>query len=110
MPQDTTPTRYVSPNGYTADYGPNVERILASGTRVIKGKVPAQVRKELAAAVKDGVLCRLKKDGLKPEVFYHPNNRNSALWAQQSEAEYAVGCIAKVVGANNALHFPQVQA
>lgn len=95
----------ISPHGYTADYGPNVERILADGTRVIAGKVPAQVRKELATAVKDGVLGRLKKDGLKPEVYYNPNNRNSALWTQQRHAEYAVGCIAKVVGANNALHY-----
>lgn len=96
-------------HGYSNDFGPNVEQILARGTRKIVGKVPAQVRKELAAAVKAGVLGRLKKDGLKPEVYYNPNNRNSALWLQQSEAEYKIGNIAKVVGCNTALLFGDVE-
>lgn len=82
---------------YTSDYGPNVEQILIHGSRVIRGRVPAQVRKELSAAVKAGVLGRLPKDGLKPEIFFHPNNKNSARWKQQLEAEYAVGCIARVI-------------
>jgi hypothetical protein len=90
----------ISPSGYTADFGPNVEQILAQGTRKIVGKVPAQIRKELRAAVKAGVLHHLPKDGLKPEVFYHPNCRNSAIWLRDREAEYAIKCIAGVVGFN----------
>jgi len=97
-----------TPHGYSDDFGPNVEQILAQGTRKIVGKVPAQVRKELAAAVKAGVLGRLKKDGLKPEVYYNPNNRNSALWLQQREAEYKISNIAKVVGCNTALLFGDI--
>lgn len=90
----------VSPAGYTADFGPNVEQILAHGTRKIVGKVPAQVRKELREAVKAGVLCHMPKDGLKPEIFYHPDRRNSAIEIRKREAEYAVSCIAGVVGFN----------
>lgn len=79
---------------YREDYGPNVLDILVRGCRVISAKVPARVRAELRKAVKDGVLGHMKKDGLLPEVFYNPNNKNSAVWKRQAEAEYAVKCIA----------------
>jgi len=82
---------------YTAEFGRNVENILVEGTRVVRGRVPAQVRKELAAAVKAGVLGRLPKDGLKPEIYYHPDHKHGAIERQQREALYAVNCIAKVV-------------
>ena len=45
-----------------------------------------------------GVLGHLKKDGLKPEIFYHPDHRNGAIDRQKREAEYAVRCIAGVMG------------
>jgi len=82
---------------YTDAYGPNVQNILVRGSRVINSRIPSQVRKELAAAVKAGVLGRLKKDGLKPEVFYNPNNKMSATEVQKREAEYVVSCVAKVM-------------
>lgn len=82
---------------YTAEYGPNVEQILIQASRVIRGKIPAQVRKELMTAVKAGVLGRLKRDGLKPEIFFHPNHKHGAVDRQKREAEYAIGCISKVM-------------
>lgn len=82
---------------YTAEYGPNVEQILIQATRVIRGKIPAQVRKELMTAVKAKVLGRLPKDGLKPEIFFHPNHKHGAIDRQKQEAAYAVGCIASVM-------------
>ena len=82
---------------YTDDYGPNVANIMASGSRTIRGKVPAQIRKQLRAAVKDGVLGHFRKDGLKPEVFYHPLHRASAIEIREREAAYAIKCIAGVV-------------
>jgi hypothetical protein len=99
-------TAHISPGGYTGDFGPNVEQILAQGMRVIRGKVPAQVRKELAAAVKAGVLGRLKKDALRPEIYYHPDHKHSAADRQKREAAYAVQCIAKVMvsGSERAEH------
>jgi len=89
--------KYVSPNGYSDDYGPNVAQILSHGSRMIRGKVPAQVRKELAAAVKAGILGRVAKDGLKPEMYFHPLHRNSAIEQREREALYSVSCIAKCV-------------
>lgn len=90
-------TKIVSPGGYTDDWGPNVAQILAQGSRVIRGKVPASVRAELRLAVKDRVLGHLPKDGLKPEIFFHPDRRNSAKDTQAREAKYAVDCIRRVI-------------
>lgn len=81
----------------TVPYGPNVEQIRAQASRVIHGRIPAQVRKELMDAVKGGHLGRLKKDGLKPEIFFHPDHKHGAIERQKREAEYAIGCVAKVV-------------
>lgn len=78
-------------------FGPNVAAILVGASRVVRGRIPAQVRKELAAAVKAGVLGRLPKNGLLPEVFYSPDHKHGAVARQKSEAEYAIGCIATVV-------------
>lgn len=82
---------------YRSDLGPNVEQILAQATRVVRGPIPARVRKELMAAVKCGALGRLPKDGPKPEIFFHPDHKNGAIELQRREAEYSVGCIAKVI-------------
>lgn len=82
---------------YTDAFGPNVQNILCQGSRVIHGKIPAQVRKELSAAVKAGALGHLKKDGLKPEIFYHPDHKHGAVDRQNREAAYAVSCIASVM-------------
>ena len=82
---------------YTDAYGPNVQQILVQATRVIRGKVPAQVRAELRAAVKAGVLGHLAKDGLKPEVFFHPDHKHGAIERQQREAKVAIQSIASVM-------------
>ena len=82
---------------YTAEFGPNVEQILAQATRVVRGKIPASVRAELRAAVKAGVLGHLKKDGLTPEIFFHPDHKNGAKDRPIREAQYAAECIAGVI-------------
>lgn len=82
---------------YTGDYGPNVEQILSQATRVVRGRIPLSVRQELMRAVHAGALGRLKKDGLKPEIFFHPDHRHGAIERQQREAAYAISCIAKVI-------------
>jgi hypothetical protein len=82
---------------YTDEFGPNVQNILIQSTRVIRGTIPQQVRRELMTAVKAGALGRLKKDGLKPEIFFHPDHKNGAIERQQREAEYSVKCIASVI-------------
>lgn len=87
----------VSPHGYTDDFGPNVANILCGGTRVIRGRVPAEVRAQLRAAVKAGVLGHLAKDGLKPEIFFHPSHKNGAIEIQQRYALVDIANIAKVM-------------
>lgn len=78
-------------------YGPNVMQIRCQATRVIRGTIPQQVRRELMAAVKVGGLGRLKKDGLKPEIFFHPDHFHGAVERQKTEALYSVNCIASVM-------------
>ena len=84
---------------YTDAYGRNVQNILIQATRVIRGPIPAQVRAELRAAVKAGVLGHLRKDGLKPEIFFSPDHRHGAVERQKSEAAHSVRCIAGVMAA-----------
>ena len=50
----------------------NVEIIKARRVYLVTGRVFADVRKALNAAVKAGELKHLKKDGRKPECYYHP--------------------------------------
>ena len=82
---------------YTDAFGPNVQNILVQATRVIRGRIPQQVRRELMAAVKAGALGHLPKKGLKPEIFFHPDHKHGAVERQKREAEYSIACIAKVV-------------
>lgn len=84
-------------NRYTEEFGPNVANILCQATRVIRGKIPRQVRNELMAAVKAKALGRLPKDGLKPEIFFHPDHLHGAIERQKNEALYSVNCIATVM-------------
>ncbi|MFB5761125.1 hypothetical protein [Paenibacillus medicaginis] len=55
----------------TADRA-NVEKVLMARVQIVKS-LPAQVRSALNAAVKTGELCHKKREGRKPEVYYHPN-------------------------------------
>lgn len=50
----------------------NVEKARMARVLIVKS-LPAQVRSALNAAVKTGELCHKKRDGRKPEVYYHPN-------------------------------------
>jgi len=56
----------------------NVQLVLQERFRVVH-KLPAAVRKALNAAVKSGQLGHLRKDGVKPEVYYHPNFKHLAV-------------------------------
>ena len=55
----------------TADEA-NVALVRAERVRVVNGHLPAAVRKALNQAVKTGTLGRKPKQGLKPEVYFHP--------------------------------------
>lgn len=76
----------------------NVMMVLFERVRVIEGRTPATVRKALNAAVKEGRLGHMKKDGLKPEVYYHPRFKNIALGARKEHESQALASILKVCG------------
>jgi len=50
----------------------NVELVKIQRVHLCTSRVPADVRKALNAAVKSGELAHMKKDGSKPECYYHP--------------------------------------
>lgn len=54
-------------------YSPNVEMIRNQGHKFITNSIPRDVRRELSKAVKKNQLGHLIKDGLKPEVYFHPD-------------------------------------
>lgn len=56
----------------------NVQMVRQERFREIS-KLPASVRKALNAAVKDGRLGHMPKDGIKPEVYYHPDFKYLAI-------------------------------
>ena len=51
----------------------NVLMVQMEGVRLIVNTVPRDVRAALNAAVKAGELGHLKKDGHKPEAYFHKN-------------------------------------
>lgn len=59
----------------------NVEIVLLMGVRIIRAPLSRDVRSALNAAVKDGRLGHLPKDGLMPEAYF----KNE--WSFKIEAE-----------------------
>ncbi|AJO79401.1 hypothetical protein [Pseudomonas sp. MRSN 12121] len=55
----------------TADQA-NVQMVRNERFRMVVNSLPANVRKALNAAVRSGELGHMKKDGHKPECYFHP--------------------------------------
>lgn len=55
----------------TADEA-NVQMVRDQRFRIVVNGLPASVRKSLNAAVRAGELGHMKKDGHKPECYFHP--------------------------------------
>lgn len=55
----------------TADEA-NVEKVKMVRVQLITTRLPAQVRKVLNKAVRNGELGHIKKEGKKPEAYFHP--------------------------------------
>lgn len=51
----------------------NIEMVRAERVRVISNSIPRSTRKALNDAVKCGRLGHYKRDGRKPEVYFHPS-------------------------------------
>lgn len=63
----------------------NVLMVQMEGVRIVRGKVPREVRKALNDAVKLGELGHMKKDGFRPEVYYHKNAKPKAIEIRNRE-------------------------
>ncbi|KPY83743.1 hypothetical protein RA263_14590 [Pseudomonas syringae pv. tagetis] len=55
----------------TADQA-NVQMVRNERFRMVVNSLPANLRKALNAAVRSGELGHMKKDGHKPECYFHP--------------------------------------
>ena len=73
----------------------NVLIVQMMGIRVVSGKLPADVRAALNAAVKNGELGRIKKDGLKPEIYHHKNARANAIEEQRRIERASIESLSK---------------
>lgn len=74
----------------------NVFMVQLEGVRIVSGPMPRQVRKELMDAVKTGELGHIKKEGLKPEAFFHKNARSVALEMRSKIAGESIETLRKV--------------
>jgi hypothetical protein len=67
----------------------NIKMVRDERFRVVH-KLSRVVRKALNFAVKKGELEHFRKDGLKPEVYYHPNFKYLAIEARSKEVNYKI--------------------
>lgn len=76
----------------------NVQMIRAQRFRLIRGSMPASARRSLNAAVKRGELGHMKRDGKKPECYYHPTFDYLASAERSRVEQEAIRAITKVAG------------
>lgn len=73
----------------------NIEMVRSERVRVIS-KLPQDTRKQLNNAVKNGLLAHKKKEGHKPEVYYHPDFEHIANIKRNEIAERALKSILSI--------------
>jgi hypothetical protein len=78
----------------TADQA-NVLKVKYNRVLVVS-KLPASVRAALNFAVKSGELAHMKKDGMKPEVYYHPSFRYLAVAARNEAVSQKIAALRAV--------------
>lgn len=76
----------------------NVQLILDQRFRLIKNSVPRDIRKALNEAVKKGILGHKKKEGHKPECYYHPTFEYLANAARNKCEEDVRRAVANLAG------------
>jgi len=75
----------------------NVEVVRMIGVQLVTGKMSRDTRAGLMAGVKAGKIGRLKKDGRKPEAFFHPNSKWKAMEARDKHERETLEAVAKVM-------------
>lgn len=74
----------------------NVEKVRMQRVLLVGG-LPADVRKALNAAVKEGLLGHFKKDGNKPEAYFHPTFEYLAIHERNEHERRVLRFVAVVV-------------
>lgn len=75
----------------------NVEFVLSARVKIVKSKIPKDVRVALDGAVKEGKLLHMKKEGLFPECYCHPGFDYLAIYERKKEAEKKINALSSVV-------------
>lgn len=74
----------------------NVELVRIQRVKLVTAKIPAQVRQSLNAAVKAGELKHIKKDGYRPECYFHPSFEYMVAGMRNNHARQTIIAIGKV--------------
>jgi len=80
----------------TADQA-NVEKVRMARVQVVNSRIPVEVRKALNAAVNNGQLSHKKREGRKPEVYYHPNFEHLANAERNRVERETLEALARVI-------------
>lgn len=75
----------------------NVEMVRMMRVRLVTCRIPVDVRKALNAAVKSGHLGHMKKEGSKPEAYYHPTFDHLARSERRTHEEQTQRAVAGVL-------------
>jgi hypothetical protein len=67
----------------------NIQMVKNERFRIVY-RLSQDIRKVLNSAVKRGELCHMKRDGLKPEVYYHPSFEYLAIEARNKAVNSGV--------------------
>ena len=73
----------------------HVMMVRARRVLLVTSSIPADVRRALNAALKSGELARIKKEGRKPEAYYHPT---FSYLARRERAAHEIGIEAALAG------------
>jgi hypothetical protein len=84
----------------TADQA-NVERVKMMRVHLVTCRLPQQVRTALNAAVKRGELGHVKKDGNKPEAYYHPTFQYLVAGERNEHEQNVLKALASVLAPNH---------
>lgn len=86
----------------TADQA-NVEKVRMMRVQLVTGRLPAQVRKALNDAVKNGELCHAKREGKKPEAYYHPTFEHIAKQERKAHELSVLNALSGVMARTHSL-------
>lgn len=75
----------------------NVQKVLWQRVLLVTSRVPADVRKALNEAVKRGDLGHMKKDGNKPEAYFHPTFEYLAKQERREHERMVLNALVKVM-------------